>query len=105
MKGNGRKKNNRSVTVTKKKKTQLELATERVVQMQEAVASMEANYELCKQDFESAKVAFEEAQRNMNDTFGLLNAQQQKLEREKSGLADILFGGMSIKCHPDASPF
>lgn len=64
------------------KKTELELATQRVLEMQAAVKTMEANLAECKKECDDLANQMREAERNYADTQDLLTAQRAKLARE-----------------------
>lgn len=76
--------------MTKKVRSALQLAADRVRDMEVAVAKTRSNLKICLADFEVAKLAYETASRNMYDTMDFLSAQQSKLGREVASVQEII---------------
>jgi hypothetical protein len=85
MKKNGRRK------PKVPKQTQLQLAAARVAEMEVAVSTTEEDLVECQRAFEIAKIAYDEANRNLSDTLDLLQARRSKLDRERASVGSIMF--------------
>ena len=72
-------------------KSELQKAADRVRAIKQAIDNSKANLAVCHQEIETAKLAYEEAARNLGDAQGLLYAQEQKLEREREAVMTVLY--------------
>lgn len=69
--------------MVKKVQSELQLAADRIREMQVAVETTKSNLQECQ-------IAYSEAMRNLKDTEGLLRAQEEKLQRELQVVKDII---------------
>lgn len=73
-----------------KQKSELQLAADRVREMQVAIENMEKNLQVCQDEYQVCKKNLDEAARNLADTEDLLMAQRNKLEREIESVRNIV---------------
>jgi len=71
-------------------KSHLQQAADRVREIKVAVEKTEGWLAVCEEEYQKAKMAFAEAERNLNDTKSFLYAQQCKLGREINSVRDIV---------------
>lgn len=69
--------------MVKKVQSELQLAADRIREMQVAVETSKSNLQECQ-------IAYSEAMRNLKDAEGLLRAQEEKLQRELQVVKDII---------------
>jgi hypothetical protein len=80
-------------------RSHLQEAADRVRTQQEACEKTDSWLKVCQDEYTKAKMAFAEAERNLNDTKSLLHAQQCKLIREVNSVRDIV--GVSYSYNGD----
>lgn len=82
--------------MTNKAKSQLQLAADRVREMQVAVEKTEKDFKACQDDLAKAEIKIVEAKRNYDDTLTFLRAQREKLERSLQEVRNLV-GGHSFE--------
>ena len=80
----------RDETMTSKTKSQLQLAADRVREMQVAIEKSEKNFKVCQEDLSKAEIKIVEAKRNYDDTLTFLRAQREKLERSLQEVRNLV---------------
>lgn len=78
-------------------KSELQLAADRVREIQIAIDIRQEHLAVCKREVSQCKLAYEEAVRNEADTNSLLNAQYEKLHREKKSVLTLLGYGNPLE--------
>ena len=85
----------------KNPKSQLQLAADRVREMQIAVEKSEKNFKVCQEDLAKAEIKIVEAKRNYDDTLTFLRAQREKLERSLQEVRNLVGGHSFEQCYTD----
>lgn len=91
--------------MSKKEKSELQLAADRVRVIQVAIDSMKANLQVCETEYKRASLMLAETTRNLQDTQDLLAAQTSKLEREIQSVRNIVGYGFADEYVKKEFPF
>lgn len=76
--------------MSKKQKSELQKAVDRVEAMKIATEKTEKNMKVCHDVYKKAQAKLEESERNLRDTQDFYNAQCSKLWREQLALQKII---------------
>jgi hypothetical protein len=79
------------------KKSALQLAADRVRKITAALENTAKDLKECEDGYFAAKLAFQEAERNLKDTIDFRCAQQNKLEREIEAVHSIICPAGNLK--------